>query len=338
MKKRLGYVIAAACLLIVLVGTVIGVSQWYKAALQPRSNITARISIDIIPGSTPSVIARQLEKSGVIKSAFAFEWLVKSAGDQNSLQAGQYLFSPTQSSREILDWLARGKFDVYNVTIYPGKTLIDIKKQLIKSGYLATDIDAAFSKTYNNSILSDKPAGQSLEGYILPETYQVNSTSTVEQLLSRAFEEFNKLAEEAGLKQTLAARGFSFYQGLTLASIVQQEAATESDQRQVAQVFEKRLAENISLGSDVTFVYAAQLLGQPASPSLDSPYNTRIYKGLPPGPIANVTLQAIKAVANPAPGDYLYFVAGDDGIIHFARTADEHDANIKRYCTKLCGG
>jgi UPF0755 protein len=333
---RLIIIIAASFLAAVVVAGA-GILWWYNNALLPRSIDSARIRVVIAPGSAPDVIAAKLEQSGVIKSALAFGWLARQQGSRDGLQAGEYIFSSNQPAKEILDWLVRGKVDTYNVTIYPGKTLADIKKQLIKSGYAADAIDKAFAKTYNHPLFADKPASASLEGYILPETYQVSSSVSVEQLLIRTFDEFSQLIDSKGLRPALAARGFNLYQGITLASIVQQEVANQPDRRQVAQVFEKRLKEDISLGADATFVYASKLTGQPASPSLDSPYNTRKYKGLPPGPIASVTMSALDAVANPASGDYLFFVSGDDGVTHFARTQEEHEANTKRYCVQLCG-
>jgi len=126
------------------------------------------------------------------------------------------------------------------------------------------------------------------------------------------------------------------YQGITLASIIQREVSGTKDQSQVAQVFYSRLAQGTPLGSDVTYQYAAKKLGVTPSPSLDSPYNTRKYAGLPPGPIATPGLSALQAVATPAPGDYLYFLSGDDNVTYFARTDAEHEANIQNHCHKKC--
>ena len=119
-------------------------------------------------------------------------------------------------------------------------------------------------------------------------------------------------------------------------SLVQQEVGDTEVQKQVAQVFLKRLKEDIQLGSDVTFFYAAELTGEDPSPSLDNPYNTRLYKGLPPGPIGTVTRGSLNAVANPAKGDFLFFVAGDDGNTYFSKTLEEHNANVKKHCIELC--
>jgi UPF0755 protein len=125
-------------------------------------------------------------------------------------------------------------------------------------------------------------------------------------------------------------------QAITLASIVEKEVSNGNDRRQVAQVFLLRLQKKMVLGSDVTYIYAAAITGQTASPDLDSPYNTRKYLGLPPGPISNVSDSSLDAVAYPADGDYLYFVAGDDGKTYFSHTEAEHERLAAEHCIKLC--
>jgi UPF0755 protein len=105
---------------------------------------------------------------------------------------------------------------------------------------------------------------------------------------------------------------------------------------QIAQVFYLRLAQSMPLGSDVTYQYIADRTGVARDPDLDSPYNTRRYAGLPPGPIATPGLKALLAVANPAQTDYLYFLSGDDDITYFGRTFQEHEANIKNHCQEKC--
>ena len=325
-----------AVVLVLAAMAIVGWFWWYNDALQPKSTANQRIRVVVEQGSTPDQIAKELQDKGVIKNSFAFQLLVKQSGDRDKLQAGAYLFSPTQSAKEVLDWLVEGKVDTFNVTILPGQTLAEIKQKLLKDGFAAADIDAAFTKKYDHPLLANKPDNVNLEGYIYPETYQITSETTVEQFLTRTFDEFYSQIQAKSLQAELGAKGFNIHQGITLASIVGKEASHVSDRRQVAQVFEKRLTQGIELGSDVTFMYAAQLTGQTASPNLDSPYNTRKYKGLPPGAIASFTLDALQAVAEPASGDYLFFVAGDDGTVHFAMTEAEHEQNIKQYCTKLC--
>jgi UPF0755 protein len=104
----------------------------------------------------------------------------------------------------------------------------------------------------------------------------------------------------------------------------------------VAQIFFKRLREGMPLGADATFVYAANKAGVAPTVDLDSPYNTRIHAGLPPGPISAPGLAALQGVAQPAEGDYLYFVSGDDGKNYYSRTAEEHEANTREHCKINC--
>jgi UPF0755 protein len=118
--------------------------------------------------------------------------------------------------------------------------------------------------------------------------------------------------------------------------MVEQEVSKPADRSQAAQVFLSRLKTGIPLGSDVTAYYGAILNGAKPSTFYDSPYNTLLHKGLPPGPISNVSDSSLQAVANPANTHWLFFVTGDNGTTYFSKTADEHDKLTQQYCHKLC--
>ena len=154
--------------------------------------------------------------------------------------------------------------------------------------------------------------------------------------MTRTFDELQKQVDAHNLVAAYQQKGLSLYQGITLASIVQREVADMADSKQVAQVFLKRLSDDFPLGADATFVYAAKKVGATPSVDFDSPYNTRIHTGLPPGPISSPGATALQAVGAPAPGDYMYFVSGDDGRTHFSRTLAEHEALTAEYCKKNC--
>lgn len=333
-KKRLIWGVIITLLLALIGAAAVGL-WWYNDALLPRSTSESRINITVAPGSTLEQTADLLQQNGAIKSSLAFQ-LYARQHSKTSIKAGMYLILPTQRPADVLEMLVEGRTDTYNLTILPGKTLKGIKDTLVKDGFDAAAIDAAYAKTYDHPLLASKPAGVSLEGYIFPETYNITSDTTPEQLFVRTFDEFYKRIQAKGVEAALRARGFTLHQGITLASIAQKEVSNEMERRQVAQVFERRLEIGMPLGSDVTFMYAAELLDVEPSVNLDSPYNTRRYGGLPPGAIANFNFSALEAVANPATGDYLYFVSGDDGVTHFSRTVEEHNQNVARYCTKLC--
>lgn len=206
----------------------------------------------------------------------------------------------------------------------------------MRFGFSEASVNASLSASYNHPLLASKPASTSLEGYIFPDTYELPGDGQVRSLITLSFDTLEEKLNQNGLRQALEAQGLNVHQALTLASIVQKEDKRPEEQRRIAQVFLKRLKENMPLGSDVTFMYAAEQMGVEPSVNLQSPYNTRLHKGLPPGPIGNFNLTALEAIAFPAPGDFLYFVAGDDGVNYFARTLQEHERNVAAHCSNLC--
>lgn len=335
-KKLL--LICSSVILLVIVATAIAAASWYKANLAAvRDNPTAtHVRVTIDEGMTPQLIANRLEEKEVIRSALAFRIYTKLHSNEDKLQAGSYSLSPGASTPDIVASLTSGKVDTISITFLPGATVADDKKVLLKAGYSQNEIDTAFAKTYNHPVFVDKPASADLEGYIYGETYDFPSSATVEQILTRTFEELYAVVKKDSLMTGFKAHGLTLYQGITLASIIQREVNTSTDMGQVAQVFLLRYKEGMSLGSDVTYQYAADKLGVPRTPTLDSPYNTRIVTGLPPGPISAPGASALNAVANPAAGDYVFFLSGDDDKTYFARTQAEHEKNIVDHCEMKC--
>lgn len=323
---------------IVMVGLLAGASYaWFQLQLSPvDSKNTTKQLITIEDGSTPSAIAKQLQGAGLIRNSDAFLIEARLKGVQSKLQAGAYRLAPSDSTPQIIDHIASGKVDTFQITFLPGATLADNKKALIASGYTEAQVNEALSASYSGPLFQGKPATSDLEGYIYGETYTMASDATVQQILQRTFDEFYKTIQANDLINKYKAQGLSLYEGITLASIVQREASPKGDDMaQIAQVFYKRIAMGMPLGSDVTYQYIADKTGQARNPNLDSPYNTRKYPGLPPGPISTPGQKALIAVANPAKTDYLYFLSGDDNITHFARTLEEHEAN-KKHCQTKC--
>jgi UPF0755 protein len=210
---------------------------------------------------------------------------------------------------------------------------------LQKLGYSDDEITEAFNASYVADyplLFSGKPESADLEGYIYGQTYKMASGSSVKQILMRTFDEFEAQIKENKLVEAYQARNLSLYQGITLASIIQREVPNDADQKQVAQIFFTRLNSGMMLGSDVTYHYAADKAGVARDHTLDSPYNTRKYAGLPPGPIASPGISSLLAVASPAPGDYVYFLSGDDHKTYYAHTNEEHEANIVNHCAFKC--
>lgn len=335
-------IILAVLALLVFAGG--GLFGWYTWALRPVSAEETKQTFVVTSGQSPSTIAAQLEEARLIRSAVAFGVYVKLHGQANQLQAGTYTLSPNQSVASIVDELVKGQNAVRNVIIPPGVTLKQLADPTVTGsfaaqGFSAEEIQQAFQATYSSPLLKDKPADATLEGYIFPETFQVKESDSLQNLIQRSLDELYAKLQAGNMIEKFAAQGLNIHQAVTLASIIQKEVTDPNDQRQVAQVFLKRLREGILLGSDVTFVYAANQAGVTPSLDIDSPYNTRKYAGLPPGPIANMNFSALEAVAEPAAGDYLYFVSGDGadkGKTFFSRTYEEHKAAIAAHCRTLC--
>lgn len=311
---------------------------WYQAQLEPVNNDRGVVKVFTIePGSTSSRIGKELEAQKVIKNALVFEVYARLSGKNGQLKAGTYRLSPSETTQDIFNHFVDGtSLDQFTVTFLPGATLAENKKVLEKAGFTDQDITSAFEVNYDNPLFAGKPENADLEGYIYGESYNFSVGVTVKEILETTFDEFYKQIEENNLEDGFTAQGLDLFRAITLASIIQREVNTENDQKQVAQVFYSRLKSGMVLGSDVTYQYIADKTGQERSPDLDSPYNTRKYPGLPPGPISAPGIGALKAVASPANGDYLFFLSGDDNVTYFAKTYTEHEANITNHCQEKC--
>lgn len=332
----------------------IGGYMWYRHSLSPyNAGDTSVVRFAIKDGMSGSDIAKKLADNKLIHSSFAFSIYMRLNGSGMNFKTGVYKVSPSQPLSEIVKHLSSGKVDEYAITFYP-EAMITTKVEdqtvqrrsvsgvLKHAGFSQGEITEALAARYDSPLFHGRPDDADLEGYIWGETYYVPSDYSARQVLQRAIDEFAAVVKKNDLEAKFAKKGLTLYQGITLASIVQKEskgcesASICEDQRQIASVFYNRLKANMPLGSDVTYHYAADKTGLARSHTLDSPYNSRIHKGLPPGPIATPGLSALHAVTDPAATDYLYFLSGDDNVTYFAKTNAEHQANIQRYCTKKC--
>lgn len=335
----------AAVMLIVI--TALCIFFWYNNSLKPVSNSSDTVEISIKSGVSPSQIGELLEGKGVIQSQVAFSWYVRVNDLRNSLKAGDYQFSPSQSVQDITKTMVDGDIAYRDITIYPGVMLTDpttdklqkgrdVESTFIAAGFDASAVAAALSASYDSPVLASKPKNLSLEGYILPETYRFGLSNTPNEAIAHMLDVLYEKMQENGTIEAAKKQNMTIHQTLTLASIIEKEVSDVNQMAQVSGVFHNRLAKGMELGSDVTTIYAADSQNVPRTLDIDSRYNTRIYKGLPPGPIAAPSFAAIEAAVSPAKNDYLYFVAGDDGTIYYSKTLAEHEANAKKYCIKLC--
>lgn len=356
-KSHLKLIVVICLAILVLVP--LGVLYWYHDALKAIDNSSQEEQIFIIKdGESVAQIAKGLQEAGLIKHSFAFEVYNRLQKTTSSLKLGTYSLGRSLSVEEIVKIFMNGsnsKKHQIVATFYPGSMLnfrhkdddnIPSHREVLRSlGFDDNEIDTAFSKVYDDHPLFKLlPEVNNLEGLIYADTFYHGIDATVESILRYSFDFYYQAIVKDDLVEKYRQLGLSLYQGIILASIIQREAQPPKDSRgnpsqdqmQIAQVFLKRLREGMKLGSDVTYQYICRLLRVPNNYQIDSPYNTRRYEGLPPGPINSPSRSALLAVANPAEGDYIYFLAGDDGITYFAHTYAEHERNIRNHCQKGC--
>lgn len=327
----LGAITAAAVIFIGLFLT------WYNINLRPLSDESSVVTVEIPRDTTTSQAANLLQQKGIIKSDKAFMVYMR-LNSGIAIKAGTYQIDSSLSTPEVISLISDGsKVVQQKVTILPGKRLDQIRESLIQSGYPESEVDTALSTNQyiGHPALVDKPVGQSLEGYLYPETFSVSTQTKVSEIIEKSLDEMsNQLTPD--LIAAFKLQGLNIHQAVTLASIVIKESSNPTDQKTIAGVFYNRLNRGMPLGSDVTYQYIADITGQERSAYIDSPYNTRIYTGLPPGPIANTNKSSLAAVAYPSATPYLYFVAGDDGKIYYGKTLQEHEENVRLHCIELC--
>jgi UPF0755 protein len=309
---------------------------WYADNLKPVSGDTKTVYFSVESGESKHAIATGLKKQGLIRNSGAFENYVRS-NEIDILQAGTYSLSPSMSAQTIVDKMHKGEVTRNLLTILPGKRIDQIKSAFAKAGYPQVEIDSAFNPaTYSDHpIVAKLPSGAGLEGFLYPDSFQKDSNTPATTIVRESLDEMQQHLTQ-DIISGFAANGLNTYQGVTLASIVNQETDDAQYQPTVAQVFYTRIKQGMKLESNVTANYAADIAGVARDVGINSPYNTYLHAGLTPGPIGNVTDSALKAVAHPSNNDFVYFIAGDDGKMHFTHTIDEHNAAIKQYCQKKC--
>lgn len=317
-----------ACIVITLI------SLWYVAyAVGAPGRDDEYVSVSVREGLGVNEISGILKDAGLIRNSFAFETYVWFRKAESEMKAGSYRISRGSNLFELVRMLRLGGEPEQNrVTLIEGWTIAQYAEYLETQGFDRKSFELL---TKNSSFwksefpfLETIPSGRTLEGYLYPDTYAITSGKDPEQIIRKMLTNFSLKTAE------LFEGDISDIENLDdiiiLASIVEREVGNPDDRALVADIFLKRLKEGIGLQSDATVNY---ITGSGRSRStledltIDSPYNTYKYRGLPPGPIGNPSIESIRAVVNPKKNDYYYFLTDDEGIVHYARTFEEHQAN-----------
>lgn len=303
---------------------------------------TRRFTVE--SGETAGSIADRLEREGLIKSARSFRIQARSLGLDVRFEAGDYELAPSMRPTEIMGRLQQGRNAGTALTIPEGWRLAQIADAIEakRPGSRSELLQIAAGEPFDLPFLADRPPGASLEGYLFPDTYQIDKDTTPRRLIETMLRVFGQRVGP-DLAARARARNLNVHQVVTLASIVEREARISTERRLIAAVYLNRLRRDMLLQADPTVQFALRptnaaladgvywktnLTG--ADLQVDSPYNTYRRKGLPPGPIASPGLESIQAVLDAGTTDLLYFVARPDGSHLFATTLAEHNANVAK--------
>lgn len=321
---------------------VVAINQLSRYFWQNPSQDAQAQQFVVEDGQSFVAVAHKLEDEGVIANATWFRIMAEFAGLTDNVQAGTYQLYPGEDYKTTLAILTAGTTEGVDVrvTIPEGYTLEQMGETLVAKGLVtaedwsqATGVDSPL-EAHEFVVAAQKPDDVDLEGYLFPDTYRFSADMGAEGIARVMLENMQEQVDDLGRPSGDAAE-MTTHEILTLASIIEREVRQQSTMKNVADIFLKRLEIGMALQADSTVNYVID--GNDPSITLEqrdnteSPYNTYKYAGLPPGPISAPSVNAIDAVLNPTPNNYLYFLTTDNGEIHYAETHDEHVNNKNRY-------
>lgn len=301
--------------------------NWFnEKSTQTTTTQASKVTVEVVvnPGMSASDIGKLLQDKGIIGSSASFLDLVKSRGSENSLRPGTYQFYEGENTLDVVDMLERGAgTPSFKVTIPEGLAASQIGDRLTKDGSMDgaqyVDLAGKPSKFVLPEIGGKKAQVTTLEGLLFPSTYYLLKGDGPTELIGAQLAAFT--AKTASLPwNNAAALGVTPYQIVIVASLIEKEASVAEERAKIAAVIYNRLKKGMTLGIDATVRYAVGKWTAPltsADLEVDSPYNTRVNKGLPPTPIANPGIAALTAALQPAKVDYLYYVLSDTQGHHF---------------------
>ena len=315
---------------------------WYSIEKPYGTFTTKGVFVEVPHGASRRAVSHILKRNGVIRNALALEIYAR-RHPKRTLVAGDYFFDHPISGKEVFWKLANGEVYQQEFTVREGDTMFDIARNLEAANIMKA---GEFLQVAGDPmpILDIAPGAKSLEGFLFPATYNLPrhvAASDLSAMMVRKFRE--ALQRVAPDRLEPLTPGTPLLSIITLASLVESETPKGDERALVAGVYANRLRKGMRLQCDPTVIYALKQADQYNPPLTlkdlhhDSPYNTYVNRGLPPGPIGNPGESAIRAALAPAPTDYLYFVANTQGGHFFASTLAEHNKNVAKYHRLLRG-
>jgi UPF0755 protein len=320
-------------LLFLILALAAGLLFTFQSLSAPASHTSRMVTVEIKSGMSTSKIAAALEEKHAIRSRLVFTLLAKFNGKSDKLKAGEYEIDAANDAATILARIAEGNSVLNYVTVPEGLTLAQIARLLAGKGI--SDEASLINAARNPKLLAAfQISGRDAEGYLMPETYSFRKDMSADEVLRRMTSLFF-IRSKPLVEKYQANSKLNLHSIITLASIIEKEGAGPEEFGAISAVFHNRLRLNMPLQADPTVIYANPNYDgniHKRDLSIDSPYNTYKYRGLPPGPIANPGLKAIEAAYAPRDADYLYFVAMGSGRGHyFSSTLEEHNKAVKKY-------
>ncbi len=333
-KKKKKLALPLILIIVLLLAGVLGYNAYVGGAEKPyNADDTEFYSITVPSGASTTSISKLLESEGIIGSASKFKALAKKEGYDGKFQAGDYSLSPSMSGTELMDALCYGKSNTARFTLPEGLRIAETAEKLASQGvvdsaqFLAELSEGDFDFNFAGEIPDSVSGENRYEGVLFPETYDVYADASAHDVIEKLLTQFDKVFDEEAYARC-EELGYTPYQVLTIASIIEKEAKVDKDRELISSVIYNRLAIGQNLEMCSTVLYA---LGDNKGyvtlqdTKYDSPYNTYMYAGLPPGPICSPGAKAIEAALYPADTDYYYFVVSEklDGSHNFASTYGE---------------
>ena len=325
--------------ILVIIAVIIAGAGWVRFTLsRPVTHPGADKIVTIDPGSGTKAVVDKLVAAGIVHHPTTLRIYLLITGRNRHLKAGDYKFPSPISPLGAIDRIRQGDVFYERVTIPPGFNRFEIANLLAEKTGKADASEFLALMDNPRPIAELAPDATNLEGYLFPDTYNYTTRTTPEELISTMVRRFHEVFTPQWVERA-AQIHMPVQQVVTLASIIEKEAKVPRDRAVISSVLMNRVSRGMLLAADPTFIYAAQLAhdydgnpNQPRHRKRNSPYNTYLYPGLPPGPIASPGRASLEAALYPASTDYLYYVlAGADGHHKFSRTAAEHEVAVEQY-------
>lgn len=321
--------------ILVFIGLVLLGIDFYLKVFTPFAEYGDSTTVSIEKGASVSAIARQLHREKIISSYYYFKLYYKMFFSDYKLKNGEYYFDRPMTMKEVIEKLHEGKVVLYKITIKEGLIIKEIARHLEKHHRI--DADEFIRLARDPKLIAGlDPNAPDLEGYLYPDTYNVRKDITAKEMVKLMVARFKEHFSHA-MKWRAQELNMTIRQVLTLASLIEKETAAREERFLISSVFHNRMKRNMLMGCDPTVIYALKrdnlYTGKLGWDELkyDSPYNTRIYRGLPPGPICSPGFASIEAALYPENTRYLYFVAKDHKSHYFSESLKEHNWAVRKF-------